>query len=128
MKRMRKRKRKKDDNNNKEDDLKVNEIKHEVKSIDGFLAVSGNCRSHILPILYWKKELKLLQRLLKCFGMKGVKAVVAGYPCDGAMAKKRNNTVFNLADVWQLVKKVKESWEWNWCKFQLHLMNQMEVK
>ena len=52
MKRMRKRKRKKDDNNNKEDDLKVNEIKHEVKSIDGFLAVSGNCRSHILPILY----------------------------------------------------------------------------
>ena len=32
----------KDTNNNKEDNSKVNEIKHEIKSIDGFFAEPGN--------------------------------------------------------------------------------------
>jgi hypothetical protein len=47
-----------------------------MQNIDGLLAGSGNCRSQFLPMLYWKKELEMLSRLLKRFGMKDVKVVV----------------------------------------------------
>ena len=53
-----------------EDDLKVNNMKKEIQNIDGLLAGSGNCRSRFLPMLYWKKKLEMLLRLLKTFGMK----------------------------------------------------------
>ena len=76
----------KDINSNKEDDSNVNKIKKEVKNIDGFLAGSGNCRSWFLPMLSWKKELGMLSRLSKNFGMKDVKAVVNTYSNDGNKA------------------------------------------
>ena len=47
-----------------------------MRNIDGLLVGSGNCRSQFLPMLYWKKELEMLSRLLKRFGMKDVKVVV----------------------------------------------------
>ena len=43
-----------------------------------------------------EKELEMLSRLLKSFGMKDVKAVVDAYPCDGYMAKKRTITELRL--------------------------------
>ena len=47
-------------------------------------------------MLYWKKELEMLSRLLKNFGMKEVEAVVDAYPCDGDAAKKSNSILFEL--------------------------------
>ena len=53
-------KRNKNTNYNIDDDSKVNKIKIEIKNIDGFLAGSGNCRSQLLPKLYWKKTVENL--------------------------------------------------------------------
>ena len=89
-------KRDKKTTNNTDHDSKVNKIKKYVQNIDGFLAGSGNFRRQILPMLYWKKELEMLLRLLKTFGMEEVKAVEDAYPCDGNMAKKPNSILFQL--------------------------------
>ena len=51
--------------NNKVDGSKLNEIKNEVQNIDGCLARSGHCKSRFLPMIYEKKELEFLLRLLK---------------------------------------------------------------
>ena len=67
----------------------MNQIKHKLKSIDGFFAGSGNCESQFLPILYWKKEIEMFSRLLKNFETKDVKAVVNSYPHVGDMAKTK---------------------------------------
>ena len=40
-------------------------------------------------MLYWKKELEMLLRLFKSFGMEEVKTVVDAYPCDGDMKKNK---------------------------------------
>ena len=50
-------------------------------------------------MLYWKKELEMLSRLIKNYGRKEVKAVVDAYPHDIYIAKK-NKTVssFNWAE------------------------------
>ena len=45
---------------------------------------------------FWKKELELLSRLLKTFGMKDVKEVVNAHSCDGDMAKKTSIVLFQL--------------------------------
>ena len=82
-----------------EDDSKVNKIKMEIQNIDGFLAGSENCRSQFLPMLYWKKEIEVLSRLLKTFGMKEVKAMVDVYPCDGDMAKNLTAISFHWAEI-----------------------------
>ena len=87
-------KREKSTNNKMEDDLKVNKIKKEIQSIDGFLAGSGNCRSQFLLMHDQKKELNMLLRLLKSFGMKEIIAVVNAYPCD--MARKPNSILFHM--------------------------------
>ena len=42
-----------------------------------------------MPILYWKKELEMLLRLLKSFGMKDANAVVDSYPCDAETTKSK---------------------------------------
>ena len=76
----------KETNNKKEDDSNVNKIKKEIQNIDGFLTRFGNCTNRFLPMLYWKKELEMLLRLLKVL----VKAVVDAYPHDG----KKNNILF----------------------------------
>ena len=47
-------------------------------------------------MLYWKKELEMLSKLFKAFGMKEIKAVFDVYPCDSDMAKKRNSILFQL--------------------------------
>ena len=74
--------------NKEENESKLIQIKNEVQNLDGCTTWSGNCRSHFLPIICWKKELELLLILLKSFGMKDVKAVVGAYPCDGDMTQK----------------------------------------
>ena len=78
-------------------------------------------------MLYWKKEIEVLSRLLKTFGMKEVKAMVDVYPCDGDMAKNLTAISFHWAEI-VIGEKIKQIWDWIWCKFQLHLMNQMEMK
>ena len=45
-----------------------------------------------------KKELEMLSRLLKTFGMKKVKAVADVYPCDGNMAKNLTSSSFNWTE------------------------------
>ena len=40
-------------------------IKNLVQNLDRYLAGSGNSRRQFFPILYWKKELEMLSRLLK---------------------------------------------------------------
>ena len=79
-----------------EDDSKVNVIKKEIQNIDGFLAGSGNFRSQFLPMLYWKKELEMLLRLLKTFGTKEFEAIVNAYSCD--MAKNLTVSSFNWTE------------------------------
>ena len=68
--------------NNKEDNLKANKTMYEVQNLVGCFAGPGNCRQRFLPMLYWNKELKMLPRLLKRFGMVNVKAVIDANPCD----------------------------------------------
>ena len=83
--------------NTTEDDSKLKNIKDEIQNTDGFLAGSGNCRWQFLLMLYCKKELEMLSRLLKTFGMKVIKAVMDVYPCDGGTAKKPNSILFQLS-------------------------------
>ena len=45
-----------------------------------------------------KKELNMLSRLSKHFGIKEVKALVNDHPHDGDMAKKQTLFHFNLAE------------------------------
>ena len=45
-------------------------------------------------MLYWEKELEMLSRLLKNFGMKDVEAVVDASSHDRDMATKKNKIFF----------------------------------
>ena len=49
-------------------------------------------------MLTLKKELEMLSRLLKTFGLKEVKAVVDIYPVDGDMTKNLTASSFNWAE------------------------------
>ena len=80
-----------------DNDSKVNKLKKEAKNIDGFLVGCGNCRNHFLPILYWKKELEMVSRLLKGHSLKEIKSVVDAYPCNGDMAKNQTVSSFSCA-------------------------------
>ena len=93
----------------------MNRIKYEVQSLDGCLAQFGSCRRIILPMLYWKKKLKML--VLKSFGMEDVKAVFDAYPHDGDMTKKPNKVLFQLGRQISIRKKGRAE----------YLMGQMEM-
>ena len=60
-------------------------------------------------MLYKKKELEKLSRLLKTFGIKEVKAVVDVYPCECDMAKKQTVSSFNWAERLQSAKQNEQS-------------------
>ena len=78
--------------------MKVNVIKKEIQNIDRLLSRSGNCRSRFSHLFYSRKELEMLSRLLKTFGMKEVKEVVDAYQCNGDMAKNQKASSFNEAE------------------------------
>ena len=83
-------------NNNMMDDLTENKTEKELQHIDGFLTGSWNCRRQFLPMLYLKKELETLSRLLKTFGMNEAKAVVDADQCDGDITKNLNSILFQF--------------------------------
>ena len=49
-----------------------------------------------LAMLYWRKELEMLSRILKSYEVKNVNAVVDAYPCDEDIAKP-NKVIFQLS-------------------------------